>query len=62
LPKPDPSLIRKALDAGVPLGGLGFGMNDVNQKADAGYQILNLGSTTSAVKQTVTGWLDGREG
>jgi hypothetical protein len=61
-PKPDPSLIRKALDAGVPLGGLGFGMDDVNQKADAGYQILNLGSTTSAVKQTVTGWLDGYEG
>jgi 2-dehydro-3-deoxyglucarate aldolase len=51
-----------ALDAGVPLGGLGFGMDDVNQKADAGYQILNLGSTTSAVKQTVTGWLDGYEG
>ena len=47
-----------AVDAGVPVGGLGFGMDDVNEKADAGYQLLNLGSTTGAVKSSVTGWLD----
>jgi 2-dehydro-3-deoxyglucarate aldolase len=46
------------LDAGVPVGGLGFGMDDVNEKAESGYQILNLGSTTGAVKQVVTSWLD----
>lgn len=46
------------LDADVPVGGLGFEMDDVNEKADSGYQILNLGSTTGAVKQVVTSWLD----
>ncbi|WP_137284912.1 HpcH/HpaI aldolase family protein [Halorussus salinisoli] len=52
--------IREAsLDADVPVGGLGFGMDDVNEKADSGYQILNLGSTTGAVEQVVTSWLDG---
>lgn len=47
-----------ALDAGVPVGGLGFGMDDVTEKAQNGYQMLNLGSTTGALKQTVTEWLD----
>lgn len=48
----------KAVDAGVPVGGLGFGMDDVNDKAANGYQILNLGSTTGALEQTVTDWFD----
>ncbi|MFC4439467.1 MULTISPECIES: HpcH/HpaI aldolase family protein [Natrialbaceae] len=47
-----------ALEADVPLGGLGFGMDDVNEKADAGYQILNLGSTTGALQSAVTSWFD----
>lgn len=47
-----------ALDAGVPLGGLGFSPADVTEKADRGYQLLNVGSTTGALKATVTGWLD----
>jgi len=51
-----------ALDAGVPLGGLGFGMDDVNEKAANGYQILNVGSTTSALQGTVSSWLDAFEG
>ena len=47
-----------AVDAGVPVGGLGFGMDDVNEKAQNGYQLLNLGSTTGALQASVTGWLD----
>jgi len=38
-----------------------FGMDDVNEKAGNGYQMLNLGSTTGALKQTVTGWFDAYE-
>ncbi|WP_135533920.1 HpcH/HpaI aldolase family protein [Halostella pelagica] len=52
----------RAVDADVPVGGLGFGMDDVNEKASNGYQILNLGSTTGALQQTVSGWLDDYEG
>ncbi|WP_123621950.1 HpcH/HpaI aldolase/citrate lyase family protein [Halorubrum sp. CSM-61] len=52
----------KAVDAGVPVAGLGFGMDDVNEKADNGYQMLNLGSTTGALKGAVTDWLDAYEG
>ena len=51
-----------AVDAGVPVGGLGFGMDDVNQKAQNGYQMLNLGSTTGAVKGVVEGWFDAFDG
>ena len=51
-----------AVDAGVPVGGLGFGMDDVNEKAQNGYQILNLGSTTGALQSAVTGWLDEYDG
>ncbi|SFR63167.1 HpcH/HpaI aldolase family protein [Halogeometricum limi] len=51
-----------AVDAGVPLGGLGFGMDDVNEKAANGYQLLHVGSTTGALKQAVTGWWDAFEG
>jgi 2-dehydro-3-deoxyglucarate aldolase len=52
---------RKATEAGVPVGGLGFGMDDVNEKVRAGYQLVNLGSTTGALRAAVTGWLDGYE-
>ncbi|MFC7202142.1 HpcH/HpaI aldolase/citrate lyase family protein [Haloferax namakaokahaiae] len=51
-----------AVDAGVPLGGLGFGMDDVNEKARDGYQMLNLGSTTGAIKGVVEEWFDAYEG
>ncbi len=51
----------KAVDAGVPVAGLGFGMDDANEKAGNGYQLLNLGSTTGALKGAVTGWLDAYE-
>jgi 2-dehydro-3-deoxyglucarate aldolase len=51
----------KAVDADVPVAGLGFGMDDVNNKATKGYQLLNLGSTTGALEQTVTGWFDAYE-
>jgi 2-dehydro-3-deoxyglucarate aldolase len=55
--------IRSAtLDAGVPVGGLGFGMDDINEKAASGYQILTLGSTTGAIRNTVTGWIEAFEG
>jgi len=47
-----------AVEAGVPVGGLAFGMDDAAAKAADGYQILNLGSTTGALKQVVSGWLD----
>jgi len=50
-----------AVDAGVPVAGLGFGMDDVNEKARNGYQMLNLGSTTGALEQTVTGWFEAYE-
>jgi len=51
-----------AVDAGVPVGGLGFGMDDVNEKAANGYQLLHLGSTTGALQQAIEGWLDAFEG
>ncbi|TYL38444.1 aldolase [Natronococcus pandeyae] len=51
-----------ALEADVPLGGLGFGMDDVNEKADAGYRILNLGTTTGAVQSAVDSWFDDYDG
>lgn len=51
-----------AVDAGVPVGGLGFGMDDVTEKARNGYQILHVGSTTGALKAATADWLDGYEG
>lgn len=51
-----------ALDADVPLGGLGFGMSDVNEKVDSGYQVLNLGSTTGALQGVVQTWFAEYEG
>jgi len=55
-------MVRKALDAGVPLAGLGFETDDVNEKADSGYQMLNLGTTTGALRSAVSEWLDGYAG
>lgn len=49
---------QKATDAGIPIGGLGFGTDDVNEKIAQGYQLLNVGSTTGALQGVVTGWLD----
>ncbi|WP_135820162.1 HpcH/HpaI aldolase family protein [Halostella litorea] len=51
-----------AVDAGVPLGGLGFGMDDVNEKAADGYRMLNLGSTTAALQATASSWFEAYEG
>ncbi|WP_276258835.1 HpcH/HpaI aldolase family protein [Haloglomus litoreum] len=51
-----------AVDAGVPVGGLGFGMDDVNRKAANGYDLLNLGSTTGALRTAVSDWLDAYDG
>ena len=45
----------------MPVGGLGFDANDVDDKAADGHQLLNLGSTTGALKRAVTGWLDDYE-
>ena len=51
-----------ALEADVPLGGLGFGMDDVNEKAESGYQLLNLGSTTGALQGVIHSWYTEYEG
>lgn len=52
----------KAVEADVPVGGLGFGMDDVNEKAEAGYQLLHLGSTTGALQGAAEKWLSAFEG
>jgi len=44
-----------AVEADVTVGGLGFGMDDVNEKAESG---LHVGSTTGAVQNAVRGWLE----
>ncbi|WP_336336773.1 HpcH/HpaI aldolase family protein [Haloarcula brevis] len=51
-----------AVEAGVTVGGLGFGMDDVNEKAESGYQILHVGSTTGAIQTVVREWLEAFEG
>ncbi|MBZ6493741.1 HpcH/HpaI aldolase family protein [Natrinema longum] len=51
-----------AVEADVPVGGLGFGMDDVNEKAENGYQLLNVGTTTGALRSSVSGWLDDYDG
>ncbi|WP_254535143.1 HpcH/HpaI aldolase family protein [Halomarina litorea] len=51
-----------AVEADVPLGGLGFGMDDVNRKVADGYRLLNLGSTTGALQGVVNGWFDDFDG
>ena len=52
----------RAVEASVPVGSLGFGMDDVNGKATNGYDILHLGSTTGALKGVIEGWTDDFEG
>ena len=42
----------------MPVGGIAFGTDDAAAKAGNGYRILSLGSTTGALRQTVTEWLD----
>ncbi|AGN02425.1 HpcH/HpaI aldolase [Salinarchaeum sp. Harcht-Bsk1] len=56
------SIRSRAISAGVPVGGLGFGMEDVNEKAADGYQLLHLGSTTGVLQTAVGDWLDAFEG
>ncbi len=51
-----------AVDAGDPLAGLGFGMDDVNEKVEDGYRMLNLGSTTGALRGVVENWFDAYDG
>jgi 2-dehydro-3-deoxyglucarate aldolase len=51
-----------AVEADVTVGGLGFGMDDVNEKAENGYQILHVGSTTGAIESVVRGWVEDFEG
>ncbi|WP_226011357.1 HpcH/HpaI aldolase family protein [Halomicrobium salinisoli] len=48
---------EKAQAADVPVGGLGFGPDDVSAKADAGYQLINMGSTMGALQGAVKEWL-----
>lgn len=51
--------IRSAVvDAGVPVGGFDFGIDDVNEKAKNDYQLINLGSITGAFKGVVDSRFD----
>jgi 2-keto-3-deoxy-L-rhamnonate aldolase RhmA len=52
------TILEMTLETDVALGGLGFGMDDVNEKAETGYDMLNLGSTTGALQATVQSWFD----
>lgn len=47
-----------ALDADVAVGGLAFGVDDAKAKVDEGYQILNVGNTTKAIREGLTETLD----
>ena len=47
-----------AQDAAVPIGGLSFGPDDRARKVEAGYRLLNVGSTTGALQAAATDWLD----
>lgn len=59
---PQSNGLAATMETGVPVGGLGFGIEDVDEKAADGYQILHLGSTTGALQTVVEEWLDGFEG
>jgi len=48
----------RCLEAGVPLGGLGLGPEDVRRKLEEGYRLLTLGSTTGALRSAVEEWLE----
>ncbi len=52
----------RSVERGVPVGNLGFGMEDVNEKARNGYQILNIGTTALAIQEIVAEWLNAYEG
>ncbi len=52
----------QAVAADVPVAGLAFDMEDANAKAADGYQLLNLGTTAGAIRQTVDGWLAAYDG
>lgn len=47
-----------ALDHGVPVGNLTAGMDDVIEKVDDGYQVLNVGSTLGALTGQFGDWHD----
>ncbi|WP_231187094.1 aldolase/citrate lyase family protein [Haladaptatus sp. DYF46] len=51
----------RSVERGVPVGNLGFGMEDVNEKARNGYQILNVGTTALAIQEIVAEWLNAYE-
>lgn len=51
----------KAIAAGVPVGGLAFDATDADEKVADGYQLLNLGSTTGALRTAAGNWLDADE-
>ncbi|GAA0197195.1 aldolase/citrate lyase family protein [Halobacterium noricense] len=55
--------VRSAsVDQGVPVANLGFGMDDVNEKARNGYQMLNIGTSLLAIQEIVTEWLNEYDG
>jgi len=45
-----------AIERGVPVGNLTFGMDDAVEKAAAGYQVLHVGSTLGALTGQFGGW------
>jgi 2-dehydro-3-deoxyglucarate aldolase len=49
------------LEHDVAVGGLTFGMDDVRDKVDDGYQLLNVGSTVGAVRSQLGDWLESYE-
>lgn len=55
----DPSRVPIATRS---VGALAFGTDDAVAKAANGYQLVNLGSTTGALRATVEGWLDAIDG
>jgi len=49
--------VRSAAEAaGVPVGNLTFGMEDVHAKVDEGDQLLNVGSATGAIRGQLGDW------
>ena len=47
-----------SLEHDVPVGGLTSGVDDVREKVEAGYQLLNVGSTVGAVRGQLGEWLE----
>ena len=50
-----PTLVEFYSGLGVDFVWLDFGMAEVNEKAESGYQILSVGSTAGAIQSTVRG-------